>query len=172
MSHERAKPALPNPDVEFGFTEPERLNNRVSDERFRTFLADEQTTIHRVEPSSNSYGAFLFVTISRLIGDKPHLVTLYGLGEHEHRERWYVDEWWWYRANPFQEVLEQQITREEADDLLQQRREEIAPYVNQRPQSRRGKLFELIADLTDDDGALAEMDDLGNLADWLLDDPD
>jgi hypothetical protein len=170
MTAEHPKPpARPNPDDEFGLTEQEQLYNRVSDARFRAFLDDEQTTIHRLEESSNSYGEFLFVTVSRMAGDQRRLVTFYGLGEHEHRERWYVDEWFYYRAHPFPDVLEQQVDREKAEKLIQRRRDDIAPYVDQRPQSGRGKLFEMIADLTDDDGAIAEMDDLGDLADWLAD---
>lgn len=62
--------------------------------------------------------------------------------------------------------------REEAQELISRRREEIAPYVNQQPQSGRGKLFEMIADLTDDDAALTEIDDLGDFADWLGDELD
>lgn len=170
MSHERPRSPIPNPDEEFGFTERERLYNRVTDGRLRAFLADDGTTIHRIEASSNSYGHFLFVTISRAAGDKSRLVTFYGLGEHEHRERWFVDEWCWYRANFLPGGIEQEIARDEAEELIQQRREEIAPYVNQQAQSGRGKLFELFADLTDDDCALAEMDDLGDLADWLAED--
>lgn len=170
MSHERPQPpATPNPDDEFGLTRQEQLYNRVNDERFQAFLDDELTTIHRVETSSNNYGQFLFVTLSRMAGDQRRLISFYGLGEHELRERWIVSEWCYYRAHPFQDVIEQQLDRQEAQDLIQQRREEIAPYVHQRPQSGRGKLFELLADLADDDGASAEMDDLGDFADWLGD---
>jgi hypothetical protein len=60
------------------------------------------------------------------------------------------------------------ISWEEAEQLLQQRRAEIAPLVGKTTQSGRGKLFEMLADLTDEDGALSEMEDMGDdLADWL-----
>ena len=39
--------------------------------------------------------------------------------------------------------------------------------MDQDTQSERGKLFEILADLTDDDGALAEMEDLESLDGWL-----
>lgn len=173
VSNEHPKPpAGPNPDDEFGFSKREQLFTRVSDARFQAFLDDEGTTIHRVEESSNSYGEFLFVTVSRTSGGHRRLVTFYGLGEHEHRERWLVDEWFYYRANPFPDVIAQELTRDDARALIQQRREDIAPYVNRRPQSGRGKLFEMIADLTDDDGAISEMEDLDGLADWLADNLD
>ena len=170
MSAEHTRlPSRPNPEDEFGFTKHEQLYSRISNARFQTFLDDENTTIHRIETSSNDYGEFLFITVSREIGAARRLVTFYGLGEHEHRERWYVDEWFYYRANPFPEVLEQQLDREEAQKLIRERRDDIAPYVGQRSQSGRGRLFEMIADLTDDDGAIAEMEDLDGLADWLAD---
>jgi hypothetical protein len=48
----------------------------------------EPTTIHAAELSSNSYGEFLLVTVSRPGEEKPTYLTLYGLGYHEYRERW------------------------------------------------------------------------------------
>jgi hypothetical protein len=41
--------------------------------------------------------------------------------------------------------------------------------MDQDTQSERGKLFEILADLTDEDVALAEMEDLELLDDWILD---
>jgi len=67
------------------------------------------------------------------------------------------------------EALHQQVTKEEVRERLQQRLEEIGPYASQDTQTKRGKLFEALANLTDDDGALIELEDLGDLADWLAD---
>lgn len=164
------RPDHRRPDDIFGFTHEEQLANRVSDARLRALLDDEQTIIHRVEESSNDYGEWLFITISRGKGEQQHLVTFYGLGEHERRERWLLDEWFWYRANPFRETLEQQISREEAEALIQQRRDDIAPYVDRHPQTKHGRIFEFLADLSDEDGAAVEIEDLGDIADWLADD--
>lgn len=95
------------------------------------------------------------------------MLTFFGYGYHEHRERWYSQEWAWYQANPISQTLEQQLTRKEVKDLLAARREEIAPNVDKDTQTARGKLFEMLADLTDDDGAIGEIDDLGDLWDDL-----
>jgi hypothetical protein len=46
--------------------------------------------------------------------------------------------------------------------------EEISPHISDKTQTNRGQLFEMLADLTDEDGALAEIQDLGHLEDWLL----
>jgi hypothetical protein len=173
MSHERTPPAVPElkPGEGFGFTEQEKLDDRVSDERFKTFLNDPHTTIHQVDESTNNYGEFLFVTVSRPIGDeKRECATFFGYGYHEHRERWFTNEWLWYRANQFPETMRQQLTREEAKELLQQRRRWITPFITEEPQSDHARLFEFLADLTDEDGALTEIEDLEDLGRWLLDD--
>lgn len=100
-------------------------------------------------------------------------MTFYGLGYHEYRERWITNEWFWYQANVFPKMLEQQIPKDEADQLIQQRKEGILPYVDKgTPQSPRGILFGILADLTDEDGAFAEMEDLNFLADWVVEEPE
>ncbi len=166
----------PQPHNAFEFTEREKLFERVSEARFKELLEDERTAIHRVELSANNYGEFLFVTlsqpeaVSQPVGERKSVVTMFGLGYHEYRERWLTEEWFWYEAFSHSELLEQTMTKEEVEEILRERREEISPYLADRVQSRRGKLFEMLADLTDDDGAIAEMEDLGDdLADWLAD---
>ena len=42
-------------------------------------------------------------------------------------------------------------------------------YMDQDTQSERGKLFEILADITDEYGALAEMEDLESLDSWIFD---
>lgn len=170
MSKERRQLHTSELSRTFGFTEPEALNNRVSDRRFLEIIEDEETVIHDVEESTNNYGEFLFVTVSRAAGEKTLLVTFYGLGKHEYRERWYTDEWHFYRANGFPERMERRLSPEEAREQIQKRRVEITPYAREEPQSGRAKLYEMLADLTDEDGALVEIEDLGDAVDWLAGD--
>ena len=164
MSKEQPPPSEP-----FAFNEREKLFNQMSEHRFQQLLADEQTTIHTVRPDSNSFGEFLFITVSRPEAGQRQFWTFYGCGYHEFRERWYSQEWAWFQDHPFAETTARRISREEAEALLQARRDEIAPDAHEAIQTGRGKLFEIIADLTDEDGALAEMDDLGDLWDELSD---
>ena len=164
MSKERAQ--APEP---FSFTEREQLYNRISHDRLQTLMDDAQTTIHKVELNSNMYGEFCFVTVSRPEADNRQLWTLFGLGFHEQRERWFTDEWSFFRANPFPETLEQRVNKDDAQELLRARQDEIAPYATQDTQTGRGRLFEMLAEFTDDDAAIAEMDDLGDLWDALSD---
>jgi hypothetical protein len=41
-------------------------------------------------------------------------------------------------------------------------------YIDQDTQSERGKLFEILVDITDEDGALAEVEDLESLDNWIF----
>ena len=158
----------PQPGDPFGFTEQEKLWDQIGDRRMRAILEEAGTTIHKIEVDSNSYGEFAFVTVSREVDGQRSMVTLWGLGYHEYRERWIADHWRWYQGNPFPTILAQQMTLEEAQEVLERRRQEIAPYLAEETQSQRGRLYELLADMTDEDGALAELEDLGEAADWLL----
>ena len=55
--------------------------------------------------------------------------------------------------------------------MIQQRLESIQPCIGEDTQTERGNLFEILADLTDEEGALAEMEDLGALKGWITDEP-
>lgn len=155
----------------FGLTEQEAFSWRVSQERFQEIIDDKQTLIHSIKESSNNFGEFLFVTTSRVGDQRRVAMTFYSLGFHEHRERWITDEWFWYQANVYPEMMQDQIDREDAKEMIQKRLDSIRPYIRQDTQTEYGQLFETLADLTDDDGALAEFQDLENLAGWLLGDP-
>lgn len=76
----REPPRRKTSSEEFGFTERERLFDKVSHARFLEFLDDPKTKVHRIEESTNSYGEYLFVTVSRPGTKKRILVTFYGLG--------------------------------------------------------------------------------------------
>src|SRR5258708_33588274 len=148
------------PSEGFDFTEREQLNERISDKRFRAILADERTAVHHIEVSTNSFGEFLFVTVSQPVGQERQFVTMWGAGYHEYRERWLTNEWRWYQTQEFRQMIPQKIAPEDAQALIQARLDEIAPSVTPPAQSKRAKLFEMIADLTDEDGAISELEDL------------
>jgi hypothetical protein len=150
----------PSPSEGFAFTERERLFNRVSNARFQALMVDPQTQVHSAELAFNRYGEFLYVTVSRPIGTNRTVTTFYGCGFHNERERWVTQEWFWYPEPVRPDIMQHVLAPETVQALLQARRDEIAPDLDQSPQSQRGALFELLADLGDDDGALAEMEDL------------
>jgi hypothetical protein len=159
-------PVAKRPYEEFGLTEKEQLFWRVNQKRFDEILKDEQTIVHDIKESSNEFGDFLFVTASRPAKQGRISMTFYGFGFHEARERWITKEWFWYQASPYPELLRQRLEKTEAEEMIKQRLESISPFCNQNTQSPRGNLFEILADLTDEDGALAEMEDLESLDIW------
>lgn len=168
MSKERPGPERkPSPAEQFGFTRQEQLFDRVSHARLLALLDDAATSVHRVEESHNNYGEFLFVTVSRPRQGRRLWATFFGCGYHEYRERWLVDEWFYYMGNPLPEDLQQDITREQAKARIQERQTDIRASAQQDTQTKRGQFFEALADMTDDDGALAELEDLGDLWDLL-----
>jgi len=171
MTHE-GQPAPKKTNELFGFTGKEQLYWRINQKRFEEILKDNQTIIHEITNSSNNYGEFTFVTTSRPEDRGRIAITFYGLGFHEYRERWITDEWYWYQATPNSEQLQKKIKNEEAEEMIKQHREEILIDVKLDTQSERGRLFEFIADLTDEDGALAEFEDIEHLADWIAPDPE
>jgi hypothetical protein len=160
MNHESAVAPVPRrPYEQFGLTEREALYWRVSDERFKEFLQDAGTRIHELLESNNAFGEFLFVTTSRP-GDQERIsITFYGLGYHDHRERWIKDEWYWYQSSRQPDVMNRQFPKEEVEEIIQRRRDMVLAEAQPDTQTERGRLFEMLADLTDEDGALAEMED-------------
>ena len=76
------------PEEIFGMNQQEVLYGRINNERLSEILTDNQTIIHKIQDSSNTFGEFLFVATSRP-GDQDRVaMTFYGLGYHEHREHW------------------------------------------------------------------------------------
>lgn len=145
----------------FAFPQRERLDERISDKRFQDLVNDERTAVHQIKVSSNNYGEFLFVTMSRKVGEGRTFVTFWSLGFHELRERWFTDEWRFYETQQLLHQIPHKIGAADAQTLIQERRDQIAPEVIPPSPSKRAQLFELLADLTDEDGAFSELEDLG-----------
>jgi hypothetical protein len=169
MTHEMpSTPAPKRPYELFGLTEKEQLFWRVSQERFQAILEDEQTQVHEIKDSHNNFGNFLFVTTSRPGPQSRICMTFFGLGFHEYRERWITDEWFWYQTNLTPELQKSKLTQKEVQSILEERRDSIAAEIGSVSQTDRGRLFELLADLTDEDGAVAEIEDLDMVAVWIF----
>jgi hypothetical protein len=158
----------PQPRDPFGFTEYERLFDRLSHKRLLSLIADEQTHVHSIELSENTYGEFLFILTSRptAVGEVRACVTFWGIGYHDSRERWLVDEWFWYDNDP--KDAAEMVAKGEVQLTIEKRLADIAPHIDQDKLSSRGKVFEMLADLTDEDGAYAELQDWHDL-DWADD---
>jgi hypothetical protein len=148
MNHEQLpQPVQQKPAEQFGLTENEQLFSRVSEKRFLELLADGTTLIHSAKETANSYGDFLFVTVTRP-GEKERIgMTFYGLGYHEYRERLIKDEWFLYQTDLGPEALKNEIPKEEVEKLLKERASEMLSAYGNETQSQIGAVFELIADI-------------------------
>ncbi len=162
MSPEFQPPISPDHEP-YGFTEHERLFDRISHNRLIEILKDPQTAILKAEMNSNTFGEFLFVSTKRVTGENVAHITFFGLGFHEYRERWVDKEWSWYESTPSLEGDQEALSPDEALAIITERQAEIAPEIGRQAQSSRGRLYEMLADLTDEDGALTELEDLGDV---------
>jgi len=173
MNHEsQPQPAQQNYAEMFGFSENEQLFYRVSKDRFQELLLDDKTCIHAAKESGNSFGEFLFVTVSRPGSSERIGITFYGLGYHEYRERLIQDEWYWYRTDLDPERIKQEVSKADLEEILTQRASDIEFQNDGETQSQAGALFEILAELTDEDGALAELEDLGWSLLGFIEEPD
>ena len=161
MTSERYRPKRPY-EI-FGISDDEVTRWRVSDERLNEILADTNTTTNKARLSSNTYGEFLFVTASKGQGTGRICMTFYGLGYHQYRERWLTEEWFWYQTSSDMVGSGDKLSIEETKEILSDRIADISPHLDEDTQTELGRMFEALADMTDDDAALAEMQDLGLL---------
>lgn len=157
------RPHWQKPYEVFDVTEAEVARWRVTDEKLREILANPDTTTHTIKMSTNTFGEFLFLTASRSTSQQRVCMTFYGLGFHEYRERWISEEWFWYQSQESMIDVRSKMSVEEVVEKLEQRLADISANLSKDTQTELGQLFEQFADLTDDDAALAEMQDLGLL---------
>ena len=147
----------------FEFTDDENLFERVLHQRFMRLVADRHVKIHEIKENGNAFGEFLFVTLSRR--DKPdqRQLVFYGLGYHDQRERWIHEYWRWYES--YIDKSGTVVPKQRAIEQIKAREEWVKSMAASEPKpTHRGEMYALLADLTDEDGAITEMEDFG----WAL----
>ena len=144
----------------FTFTEREQLYDRVSHDRFMALVMQPDVDVQEIELSSNSFGEYLFVTVSCRAEQPKKLYTFWGFGYHDHRERWIVETWQWFESYRKAETVPV-IPKEEVYGQIKEREAFVRAQTMPTKPSRRAQMYELLADLTDEDGALTELEDLG-----------
>src|SRR5260221_1265756 len=125
------------------FTEREKLADRVGNDRFMELVSQTKVDIHEVELSTNSFGEFLFVTVSCHTEYPRHLLTFWGLGYHEYRERWIVDTWQWHESYRHGEALPV-LRKESALNQIRDREVFINKNIPPRPTSKPAPLYDLL----------------------------
>jgi hypothetical protein len=142
----------------FQFTEKEQLDDRISRARFMVLVDDPNVDVNDIKISTNAFGEFMFVTLSCRTKPASEPLTFYGLGYHEQRERWITKYWRWYESIHKAEELGI-IPKQEARAQIQEREDFTRANAATTPiPSRRAQLYELMAHLTDEDGALTELE--------------
>ena len=141
----------------FGLTDEEATRLRITNERLKKILASPETTPHNLKLSTNTFGEFLFLTVSRGIGQQRIYMTFYGLGYHKYRERWIIDDWFWYQSQESMVDFSISLSEKDAEKKLEERLEKIRLNLGKDTQTEYGRKFEHLADLFDDDAALAGM---------------
>ncbi len=112
-------------------------------------------------------GEFLFVTASRPKEDKREVVSFWGLGYHDLRDGYLLDEWHWYVSSlPVKE--DEQLEKVQLFEQIAERHRELEAEAKSHHQSAKGEFYEHLTDLTDEDAAATEMDDMGDVLDGLL----
>lgn len=145
----------------FQLTEKEQLDDRISRARFMALVDDPNVDVNDIKVSTNAFGEFMFVTLSCRTIPASEPLTFYGLGYHEQRERWISGYWRWYESIYKAKELGN-IPKSEAKAQIQEREDFAHTSATTAPvPSRRAQFYELMANLTDEDGALAELEDLG-----------
>ena len=159
-NHSRMSPEAPKPEVDFHFTENERLFDRISHRRFLSLISNPKVVINLIKEDGNSFGEFLFVTVTQRKQEEGRPLTFYGLGYHEQRERWIHEYWRWYES--YLDTEGKVVPKKKAMEQIKEREEWVKGMAASEPRpTRRAEMYALLADLTDEDGAMIEMEDFG-----------
>ena len=107
----------------------------ISTEHFHALVFNDLTTVHEAGVYLKRNGEFLNVTVTwpSVKEYQWDSITIYGLGFHISERRWLVDRWGWHPAPMCLDLLHRTVPKEKIWDLVQQRKEEIAPQIYQTP---------------------------------------
>ena len=128
------------------FTKDEDSFDRVSIKRAKEIIRRDDVTVHSCGDGQNNYGSFLFIYICY----KGSTFALWGLGEHIEREKW-IDHFFVDSAS---DTKKEVIDKEEVLKTIDEKNVKV-----EIEQSPRGEMFEMLADLFDDDGVSIMFED-------------
>lgn len=150
----------PGEKAPFGLTENEMLFDRVTSKRLKEIVNNKKYRLTHNKRDSNNYGEFRFITLT----DGVNAITFYGNGFHEMRDCYYTKTWFFYISTvsdwnrdhykPMEDSHKNhaiRIVEFEAEDLEEEARK--------HHQSKEGKIFTCVANLTDDDAAMSMLED-------------
>lgn len=140
-------------------TDKEHLWDKISYDRMKELLNDPKIVVLDYSIDYNSYGEFFFITLKHKDDDEKYF-TFFGLGLHEGRNRW-MDEFTFYTMYkndytkyPMPSKAETMISLNDWEgEFKRQRKNYIERYGN-----KPNRLYEEIADMSDDDFAMSQLD--------------
>jgi len=141
-------------------SEAETSRGRVPHARFIELVSRRDVTVHTIQNTTNAFGEFLFVTLSRRRQVSVHPLTFYGLGFHEARERWITDTWDFFESCQDRREFGV-VPKAEALQHIREEEHYVASQSQPIKPTDTARLYAFLADLTDEDAALAELEDLG-----------
>lgn len=134
--------------------ENENLFNKVSYRRLIEILNKDEVNILRFTKSTNSYGSFQFINIQ--INDCKEYLTFYGLGLHEYRNRYYIDEFHVYSNYNIEknvEILDKIQVIKDLKKLYRKIRKDTRSIKLNR--TTDDVMFDQLADMADDDAVIS-----------------
>lgn len=153
-------PEAHNEQGDFEFSENEKLFEQISHRRFLRLISTSEVMINVIQESANAFGEFLFVTLTRPKQAEVKPLTFYGLGYHEQRERWIYEYWRWYES--YLDTQGRVVPKRQAIEQIKAREQWVKGMAASGPKpSRRAQMYEMLAELTDEDGALSDLEDFG-----------
>jgi len=150
----------PGEKIPFGLTENEMLFDRVTAKRLKEIINNKNYRLVYNKRDTNNYGEFRFITLT----DGKEAITFWGNGFHEMRDCFYTKTWFFY-INPIQEWGKKfykpvdDSHKKHAIQIVDFEAEELEEDAREHHQSKEGKVFTCVANLTDDDAAMSMLED-------------
>lgn len=146
----------------FGITEDEHMWKRISYNRLLEIIKQDDVHVVGMGRDTNSYGEWNFIELEK-DGPGPR-IEFYGHGWHEHKEKFLVNNWSYYRVGSYnqpEEHLDKKYVLQELQKEHKMYTERAKTASGRR--SEKAKIFSLLAETSDEDGALTMMEDMGLL---------
>ena len=146
------------------FTDDEDLFDKITLKRAKEIIQKDDVLVYSSEISFNTYGEFLFITFTFAdLCNEERIFVIHGLGEHCERERWVGD----FNINTGQEYNIRDTVPIDKGEVLKQinERAKLKKHYTYE-QSYRGELYDILADIGDEDGAASILEDY----DFMLED--
>jgi len=142
------------------FNEEENLWSSLSYDRIKEILLRPEIRVLSFSLSENSYGRFWFLTIDTK--DSRDKIVFHGLGHHELRNRYILDKFDYYCPCKFPEEKIDVLDKDTIINKLEAEYVKFKRYCQANPLERdsHDKMFEQLADMSDDDAALSMMEDM------------